>query len=188
MRWNSEGKTMKDGRCYWAALRSTHRRKEDDWVGVKQIQVFINEFLRQMLGIRWPEKISNENLWQQIGQGTNHLIIQRTHWSWIGHTLSKECSIARLALDWNGQGGRKQGRPKNTWCRGLQRDLDRVTCPGARLRRGPGTDLADELQWTPSVPAGTKKNKSIQMWTKRRPQTHSHPHAAQKQMLRSWEK
>ena len=30
MRWNSEKKTAKDGRRYWAALCSTHRSKEDE--------------------------------------------------------------------------------------------------------------------------------------------------------------
>ena len=42
------------------------------------------------------------------------------------HEAGKEHSIARSALDWNPQGKRKRGRPKNTWRRGLQSDLDNI--------------------------------------------------------------
>ena len=68
--------------------------------------------------------ISNRDLWQRTGQEPVHVSIKRRRWKWIGHTLRKEHSIARSALDWNPEGKRKRGRPKNTWRRGLQSDLD----------------------------------------------------------------
>ena len=45
-------------------------------------------------------------------------------WRWIGHTLRKEPSnITRQALEWNPQGKRKRGRPKQTWRRSLHSEL-----------------------------------------------------------------
>jgi hypothetical protein len=32
------------------------------------LQVFINNCLRRILNIRWPEKISNKELWQKTNQ------------------------------------------------------------------------------------------------------------------------
>ena len=41
--------------------------------------------------------------------------IRKRKWGWIGHALRKPASnITRQALDWNPQGKRKVGRPKQT--------------------------------------------------------------------------
>jgi len=43
---------------------------------------------------------------------------QERKWGWLGHTLRKSSDdIARQALEWNPQGKRGRGRPKNTWQR-----------------------------------------------------------------------
>jgi hypothetical protein len=44
-----------------------------------------------------------------------------------GHTLQKKDKIVtKQALDWNPQGQRKRGRPKNTWRRGLNTELQKI--------------------------------------------------------------
>ena len=44
--------------------------------------------------------------------------IRRKKWKWIGHTLRKEReNTTRMAMDWNPQGKRKRGRPKQSWRR-----------------------------------------------------------------------
>ena len=41
-------------------------------------------------------------------------------WNWIGHTLRKgQNTIEREVMDWNPQGQRKRGRPKQTWRRSV---------------------------------------------------------------------
>jgi len=43
------------------------------------------------------------------------ILIKRSKWNWIGHTLHKEArAIEKTALDWNSQGYRRRGRPKRT--------------------------------------------------------------------------
>ncbi len=53
-----------------------------------RLQSFINKCLQHILKIRWPDKISNKDLW--------HILKQQP-------------------MDWNPQGKRKVGRPKKTW-------------------------------------------------------------------------
>ena len=93
---------------------------------MKRIQAFNNTCLRRILRIRWPNKISNLELWQRTGQHPVEEEILQRRWRWIGHTLRKPASnITRYALFWNPQGRRKRGRPRNTWRRDLDADVKR---------------------------------------------------------------
>lgn len=88
---------------------------------MKKIQTFINTCLRRILKIRWPNTISNQDLWDRTNQQPVEEAILQRRWRWIGHTLRKPASsITRQALTWNPQGKRKRGRPRNSW----RRDLD----------------------------------------------------------------
>ena len=69
---------------------------------------FINKCLRKILIIRWPEVISNEELWERTQQIHIEEGIMRRKWKWIRHTLPKpENNITRCALEWNPQGSRR---------------------------------------------------------------------------------
>ncbi len=84
----------------------------------QKIQVFVNNCLRRIMRIRWPETIRNEDLWKVTGCEKISTVIKRRKWSWIGHILRRpEGDIAKYALDWNPQGSRKRGRPKISWRR-----------------------------------------------------------------------
>ena len=65
----------------------------------KKIQTFINQCLRRILRIHWPETISNENLWARTQQTPVEEDIRQRRWRWLGHTLRKPASsISRQAL------------------------------------------------------------------------------------------
>ncbi|KAK7107318.1 hypothetical protein V1264_015265 [Littorina saxatilis] len=103
---------------------------------MKKIQVFINTCLRKILKIRWPEKISNEDLWLRTRQQPVEEDILQRRWRWIGHTLRKPASnITRQALTWNPQGKRKRGRPRNTWRRDLDADAKHMGKTWGMLER-----------------------------------------------------
>ncbi|MEE4247060.1 MAG: reverse transcriptase domain-containing protein [Kangiellaceae bacterium] len=90
----------------------------------QKLQVFINRCLRNILQIRYPETISNRDLWQRTQQDPIGQQIARRKWRWIGHTLRKPAgNIARQALEWNPQGKRKVGRPRKTWRRSCDEEL-----------------------------------------------------------------
>jgi hypothetical protein len=88
-----------------------------------KLQVFVNRCLRRILNIHWPEVISNEELWRRAEEIEISIKIKRRKWNWIGHTLRKgHDTIEREALDWNPQGQRKRGRPKQTWRRSVHNE------------------------------------------------------------------
>ena len=103
---------------------------------MKRIQTFINTCLRRILRIRWPDRISNEELWQRTRQQPAEEEIRQRRCSWMGHTPSKPAfSSTRQALTRNPQGRRKRGRARNTWPRDLEADLKRTGRPWGQLER-----------------------------------------------------
>jgi hypothetical protein len=103
---------------------------------MKKIQVFINTCLRKILKIRWPERISKDELWQRTKQQPVEDDILQRRWRWIGHTLRKPApNITRQALTWNPQGKRKRGRPRNTWRRDLDADVKQMGKTWGQLER-----------------------------------------------------
>jgi hypothetical protein len=90
---------------------------------VKKIQIFINKCLRRILGIYWPEKISNEELWKKCNQEPAETTIKRRKWKWIGHTLRKDNNdITKQALEYNIKGRRRKGRPTTTWKKQIHKE------------------------------------------------------------------
>ena len=90
----------------------------------RKIQTFFNTCLRRIYKIQWQEKIRNEDLWERAGQEPVAKQILRRKWGWIGHTLRKPASsTTRQALNWNPQGKRKRGRPRNSWRRDTEAEL-----------------------------------------------------------------
>jgi hypothetical protein len=82
---------------------------------ISKLQVFVNRCLRRILNIHWPEVISNEELLRRAEETEISIQIKRRKWNWIGHTLRKgHDTIEGEVLDWNLQGQRKRGRPKQT--------------------------------------------------------------------------
>jgi ribosomal 50S subunit-associated protein YjgA (DUF615 family) len=52
--------------------------------------------------IWWPRVISNEKLWEMIGQININKGIRKRKFGWIGHTLRKDDSEpCKAALQWN---------------------------------------------------------------------------------------
>ena len=81
-----------------AQLAAEMRRYRLEILGVIEAR-WINKCLRMILNIRWPEVISNEELWGRTHQSRIEASIKRRKWKWIGHT--PENNITRSALEWN---------------------------------------------------------------------------------------
>ena len=68
----------------------------------KKVQTFINTYLRRILRIHGPDRMSNEELWRRTKQQSADKEILQRRWRWLGHTLRKPAFIiARQALTWN---------------------------------------------------------------------------------------
>ena len=117
---------------------------------MKVIQVFLNRCLRNIIGIKWPIKISNQNLWQRTKQEPVTRTITTRKWRWVGHTLRKQnTNVTRHALDWNPQGQRKRGRPKNTWRRDLASEAQKIGKTWGEIK----TLSKDRKKWKTAVVA-----------------------------------
>ena len=102
----------------------------------RKLQVFVNRCLRFIVDVRWPDKISNVDLWARTNQKPIDQEIRRRKWGWIGHTLRKPAdNTAQQALDWNPQGKRKIGRPKTTWRRSVESEARRLHKSWSDLKR-----------------------------------------------------
>ncbi|RUS86029.1 hypothetical protein EGW08_006183 [Elysia chlorotica] len=102
----------------------------------QKLQTFINRCLRNILNIRWPEVISNQDLWERTRQAPIEQEIKKRKWGWIGHTLRKPSSNTTMqSLEWNPQGKLKVGRPRQTWRRSTDTEARATGMTWAELRR-----------------------------------------------------
>ena len=92
-----------------------------------KIQVFINNCLRKILKIFWPQVISNVDLWNLTNQPPVHAQIMKRKYGWIGHTLRRPTfEVHREALTWELAGSRRRGAPRLTWRRKLISELSEI--------------------------------------------------------------
>jgi len=63
------------------------------------------------------------------------LQIRKRKWGWLGHTLRKLTDdITRQALEWNPQGKRSRGRPKNMWRRTVLEEAKGIKMTWAEIK------------------------------------------------------
>jgi hypothetical protein len=80
----------------------------------RKLESFVNRCLRYIMKIWWPRVTSNEKLWEMTSQININKEIRKRKFGWIGHTLRKDDSEpCKAALQWNLQGTRGMGRPRN---------------------------------------------------------------------------
>ena len=115
-----------------------------------KLQVFINKCLRRILGIFWPKRVSNEELWRQTKQEPIDITLKRRTWRWIGHTLRKpDSDITKQSLEWNPAGSRKRGRPRDTWKRHREREMKDLNKTWPKLR----VEAQNRTRWRALVEA-----------------------------------
>ena len=86
--------------------------------------------------------------------------IRRRKWRWVGHTLRKaHTNVTRQALEWNPQGNRKRGRPRQTWRQSLLEELKTAGMSWRLLNQQPGTGQSGRLWSRLYAPQGVKRTK-----------------------------
>ena len=111
----------------------------------KRLNTFLHKALRRILKIRWPMKVSNEEIRRRVSLATISEMVAHRRWRWIGHVLRRENnSIPRVALTWTPDGRRKRGRPRETWRRTVEREREAM---GLTSWREATTAAADRTTW-----------------------------------------
>ena len=129
--WRSKETSLRTKlRIFNANVKSVLMYRAETWRVTKKIsakiQAFTNRCLRTILGVRWPNTISKEDLLAKTQEEKVITQIRRKKWKWIGYTLRKphHCNnVSKQALFWNPQGKRNRGRPKNNWRRSAEQEL-----------------------------------------------------------------
>jgi hypothetical protein len=117
-----------------------------------KLPVFINEFLRKVLRIFWPDQITDSELWKRTKQPRTDLMIRKREWGWPGHTLRKLSNdIARQALEWNPKANGAEGG-RGTWQRVVLEGAKGVKKTGQRIKVMPRIECDGGFLWKPYIP------------------------------------
>ncbi|RUS88701.1 hypothetical protein EGW08_003516 [Elysia chlorotica] len=147
--WNSSALSIRNKlRIFNTNVKSVLLYGSETWRTTKtnttKLQTFINRCLKYILKVRWPQTISNEELWRRSEQTPIDIQIKKRKWVWIGHTLRKPSTdITRQSLEWNPQGKRKVGRPKQTWRRSMEAEIRSAGKTWTELKR----DAQNRVRW-----------------------------------------
>ena len=111
----------------------------------KKLDVFLHKSLRRILKIYWPMRITNEEIRARAGMETISKQVARRRWTWLGHILRMDHhSHPRIALTWVPEGKRKRGRPRETWRRTVERELEKE---GLRTWAAAASAAEDRTAW-----------------------------------------
>ena len=90
-----------------------------------RLNAFQRRCLRTILKIFWPRRISNEELRKKLEYTEVTDLIRKRRWKWIGHVMRmKPSNDSRIAMSWNPPGCRTRGRPKGSWRRMVNREME----------------------------------------------------------------
>ena len=92
-----------------------------------KIDVFQSRCLRRIFKIRWQERITNKEVLKMAEIENLSEDVRRRRWKFIGHVMRKEPNNdCRTALTWAPEGRRKRGRPRTTWRRTAEREMEKA--------------------------------------------------------------
>ena len=93
----------------------------------KEIDAFQRHQRRYVINVAWPQKISNEKVYEITNVIPWHERIEKRRLSWLGHLMRLDPETpARIALkEAMKPTQRKRGRPPATWLSVIQNDLNK---------------------------------------------------------------
>ena len=107
----------------------------------RKLDAFQTKCLRNILGIRWPDKVRNEVILERMNTNRISDEMRRRRWCWIGHIMRKEeRNDCMVALEWRPEGSRAVGRPKITWRRTVETERNSMGCNSWREARRKAKD------------------------------------------------
>ncbi|XP_065565962.1 uncharacterized protein LOC136030845 [Artemia franciscana] len=93
----------------------------------KRILAFENNCLRRILNINWRDHITNQTVRSISRQPLVTDVIRQRRWRYLGHVIRMAGDrLPRTVLEWQPEGTRRRGKPKNTIRRTYQRDLKHI--------------------------------------------------------------
>jgi len=95
---------------------------------INRLSSFHNTCLRKIMKIFWPNKISNKDLHNITNTKDMETLLLQKRWRWLGYVLRKPSedmtSFLHSSLLLAFEGKRKRGRPKKTWRRTIENEIN----------------------------------------------------------------
>ena len=116
-------------RIFNAYVESIFLYNSEIWTLTKKLEedidIFQRSLLRKLLNIRWPRKISNEDLYEKFQETEWSKKIKKRRLLWVGHLLRlPEDAPAKQALqECIRPVKRPRGKPKTTWIASVEKEL-----------------------------------------------------------------
>ena len=128
--WNTRKVSMDTKlRLFNAVVISTATYAADTWKSTaksfRQLDTFQQKCLRKILGVKWQDRITNEEILRRTNSTRLSNIIKSRRVQLLGHIIRMPKEIpANVALNWRPDGGkRSRGRPKKSLRATLMQDL-----------------------------------------------------------------
>jgi len=99
----------------------------------KPLKTFQQRSLRRILGVRWQERITNQEVLRLARQDYVARMVEQRRWRYLGHAMRTK-GHPYVSLGWAPEGTRRMGRPKDTWRRVA---LKRLAAAGMKSWRRP---------------------------------------------------
>ena len=115
---------------YEACIRSVLLYGSETWalsgrlLGV--LRTCDRRMLRYMAGVGWQDGVTSGEVAERCGIKELELKLRQGRLRWFGHVRRSEDSTAHMVEEMEVAGRRPAGRPKQTWWRCVQRDLDQL--------------------------------------------------------------
>ena len=90
-----------------------------------KLEAFRNRCLRKILGLFCPNTITNEELHRKTDATSLATQIKRRRWRWLGHMCRMSPgALPKTAFRWTADSKRRRGRPKETWRRTVEKEMN----------------------------------------------------------------
>ena len=125
-----------------------------------KLETFKNRCLRKILGVFWPNTITNDELLRNTDATSLATQIKKRRWRWLGHVCRMSPgALPKTALRWTADGKTRRGRPKETWRRTVEKEMKECGLTWNTITKW----AADQQQWRSLVdayvPPGTETTK-----------------------------
>ena len=115
-----------------------------------KLETFQNKCLQKILGVFWPNTITNEELHRKTDATSLATQIKKRRWRWLGHVCRMSPgALPKTALRWTADGKRRRGRPKETWRRTVEKEMKECGLTWNTITKW----AADRQQWRYRVDA-----------------------------------
>ena len=133
----------------------------------KIFNVFQQSCLHRILGVRYWDKVTNEEILQRLEQCRLDLIVREHRMLLAAHILGMPNDhLPKMAMSWiPPRGKRKRGRPHKTWCATFKEDLQLVRVQWEDAESAASCQ-EDGRRLMPNVQCTNRHNTHTKFWRK----------------------